>query len=387
MTPRPRLLTPGPVELAPEVLQALAGRQLHHRSPEGRAAFQRARALLAGLFGAPLEAGWETLILTTSGTGAMEAGLNAVLRPGDEILALANGKFGQRWQALARRLGLTVQELNAPWGRALDPAEVESALDARPDVKAVVFTHSETSTGTLNDAAGIAAAVRRAAPDALLIADTVTSLAVAELRPVEWTLDVAASGSQKGVGGPPGLGFLALSPRALQVVNALPAPNAFTLDVRRELAAQPNGETAFTPAINLVAALLPSLERLASLGLETVWAERAAMSASFIAAAEALGGRAYSSRPSPACAAIVPPAPVTGTTLVRAMKARGAHAQRGQDQIEDLIARVSFMGHFDRYDALAVAGLLEDALSDLDVPFRPGAGVAAAWEVLRAGGR
>lgn len=386
MTFRPRLLTPGPVELAPDVLLALAARQLHHRSPEGRAAFKRARLLLANLFGVDLNAGWETLILTMSGTGAMEAGLTAVMRPGDQVLALANGKFGQRWQSMARRLGLEVRELNAPWGEALDPRALEEALRAAPGVKAVVFTHSETSTGTLNDAQALAETARRVDPSVLVVTDAVTSLAVAELRPAEWGLDVIASGSQKGVGGPPGLGFLALSPRALNAARSLPAPQAFTLDIRRELSAQPRGETAFTPAINLVAALIPSLERLAETGLENVWRERSAMTTAFLAAAVALGAASFSMRPSPACAAIEPPVPATGAMLAKAMKARGAHVQRGQDEIEDRITRVSFMGYFDRYDVLAVVGILEDALTDLGVGFKPGAGLLAAWDKLRAPG-
>lgn len=377
---RPRLLAPGPVETSPEVAFALAGRQLHHRSPEARATIRRARELLLAAHALPADAGWEVLILTASGTGAMEAAIGSLMEPGAAVATLSAGKFGERWRDMARALGLEVRHRAFAWGEAIPPRAAGELLREGPPARALILAHSETSTGVLHDLEAIAREARDAAPDALVIADAVTSLGVAALRPLEWGVDAVVSGSQKGLGGPPGLGFVALSPRALE---RLAGPGrGYYLDLRRELKAQPSGETAFTPAINLVAALLPGLERIAAEGLERVWAEKRRLNDALLAAGRALGCRAYAERPTPACAALVPPEPATGRDLVKALLARGARAQGGQDAIRDLICRVSLMGHYDRYDALAVAGVVEESLADCGVPVERGAGVSAAWAAL-----
>ena len=381
---RSRLLAPGPVETAPEVGLALAGPQLHHRSPEARAIVKRVRELLAAAYGLPPSAGWEVLVLTASGTGAMEAAIASLVPAGSEVVTLSGGKFGERWRDMALALGLRVHHRGFGWGSAVPPEAVGELLRAHPEAQALVVTHSETSTGTLHDLESIAAEARAANPEALLVVDAVTSLGVSELRPLEWGLDAVVSGSQKGVGGPPGLGFVALSPRAVARLESRAVTGPYYLDLRRELKAQRGGETAYTPAINLVASLLPGLEKLEAAGLEATWREKKALTEAVTAAGLALGCRAYSSRPSPACATLVPPAPATGRDVVKALLNRGARAQDGQDAIKDTIVRLSFMGHFDRYDALAVAGLLEEALEDCGVRVERGAGVAAAWAVLGA---
>lgn len=378
---RSRLLAPGPVETAPEVALALAGRQLHHRSPEARQVVRRARELLLEAHALPAGSRWEVLVLTASGTGAMEAAIGSLVEPGAAIATVSAGKFGERWRDLGTALGLDVRHRGLEWGRAIPPAAAAELLGQTPGARALVLTHSETSTGVLHDLEAIAREARAAAPDALVIADAVTSLGVAELRPHEWGVDVVVSGSQKGLGGPPGLGFVALSPRALECL-AVTSGRGYYLDLRRELRAQPAGETAFTPAINLVAALLPGLERLAVNGLERTWAAKRCMNDALLAAGRALGCRVFAERPSPACAALVPPEPASGRDLVRALLARGARAQGGQDAIKDTICRLSLMGHYDRYDALAVSGLLEESLADCGVPVARGAGVAAAWAAL-----
>jgi aspartate aminotransferase-like enzyme len=365
---------------------ALAAPQMHHRTPEARAIVKRTRELLRRAYCLP-EEGWEVLIVTASGTGAMEAAISSLVPQGATVATLSAGKFGERWTGMSRALGLEVIARSFPWGSAIPASAAGEVLREHPATSALILTHSETSTGTLHDLREIAAAARAANPDVLLIVDAVTSLAVSELRPAEWGLDAVVSGSQKGVGGPPGLGFVALSPRAVEVVRERAGHlGPYYFGLARELKAQAEGETAFTPAINVVAALAAGLEPIVEGGVEERWRELRSISEAVTSAGLALGCRAYAERPSPACSTLVPPDPVTGRDLVKALLKRGARAQGGQDAIKDTVTRISLMGHFDRYDALAVAGLLEDALADCGASFKRGTGVTAAWRVLSKAG-
>jgi aspartate aminotransferase-like enzyme len=385
---RRRLIAPGPVETSLETQLAMAGPQIHHRTPEARAVVLKARDALKRVYGLPDE--WEApLILTSSGTGAFEAALLNLVPTGAEVVNVAAGKFGERWGEMARALGYIVHERRQEWGKAIPPGWASELLEANPNAKALLVTHSETSTGVLHDLEGLAREARRVNPDVILIVDAITSLGVSELRPAEWGLDAVISGSQKGVSGPPGLSFLALSPRATEIVSGLPSgTRPYYFDLRRELKAQPNGETAATPAINLIQALCASLEPMVqdidAHGLESWWLEKKTMNDALLNAALALGCVSFAERVSPACVTLVPPAPVTGKALVRALLERGARAQGGQEAVKETICRISFMGHFDRYDGLAFAGLLEDALLDCGVRVTRGAGVAAAWQTLEA---
>jgi aspartate aminotransferase-like enzyme len=379
---RRRLIAPGPVETPLEVQRALMQSQLHHRSPEAKAVVKRSRELLRVVSGLPENTGWEPLIVTASGTGAFEAILTSLVPAGSRVASLSAGKFGERWGDMARALGFDVTDERFAWSESI---QSEAAARVAADAKALLVTHSETSTGALHDLEGIARAARKANPDILILVDAITSLAIAELRPHEWGLDAVISGSQKAVAGPPGLGLVFLSPRALEVMKSFQSP-AYYFDLRRELKPQPSGETAFTPAINLVVGLNASLELIAAeienVGLEAYWAQKKALNDALLEAAKALGCSSFAANPSPACVTLVPPAPITGRELWQALLKRGARAQTGQDAIKDTICRISFMGHFDRYDALGFAGLLEEALEDCGAKITRGAGVAALWKAL-----
>lgn len=371
---RPRLLAPGPVETDPRTMLALARPQIHHRTPEAREVVLLARERLAALLGAP---SWQTLITTSSGTGAFEAMLTNLVPAGARVVCASAGKFGERWGDMAAALGYEVTRVTKPWGESLDPHEVAFAGVGKA---ALLITHSETSTGALHDLAAIARAAKAANPDLLILVDAVTSYAVAELRPEAWNLDGVISGSQKGVAGPPGLGFVFLSPGSVARLGR--AARASYFDLTRELASQAKGETSQTPAINLVASLIESTARLVSVPLETLWAEKRRLNRALLAAGEAIGCRSFAARPSPAVAALVPPEGLSGKAVADALKALGARAAAGQAPHQDAIFRVSLMGYFDRYDALAVAGLMEDAFAALGAEFERGAAVAAAWRAL-----
>jgi len=371
---RPRLLAPGPVETDPRTMLSLARPQIHHRTPEARQIVQEARERLKRLLG---EADWEALITTTSGTGAFEAALVSLVPDGARVLCASAGKFGERWGDMAEVLGYAVTRLARPWGDVLDAQEV---ADAARGHAALLITHSETSTGALHDLEAIARTVKNTSPDCLILVDAVTSYAVAELRPGAWGVDAVISGSQKAVAGPPGLGFVFLSPPGVERLGA--NPRRYYLDLKKELKSQRAGETAQTPAINLIAALNESTERLLSVPLETLWAEKKRLNDALVAAGRALGCHPFAARVSPAVAALVPPRGTTGKHVASALTALGARAAAGQAPHQDALFRVSLMGYFDRYDALAAAGLLEDALRNLGVPFERGAAVQAAWTAL-----
>lgn len=378
-----RLMAPGPVEVPPTVLEALARPTLHHRSAAFRELFVRVRGRLAELALVP---GDDLLILTASGTAAFEAGLLACVPAGAPVLSLDAGKFGARWHSLARRFGYRAERLEFPWGRAADPERLREALRRTPGVAAVTLVHSETSTGVLHDVEALARVVREEAPEALVLVDCVTSLSVVELRPREWLLDGVFSGSQKGLMLPPGLAFAWLSERAWARseahVEALTP--SFYLDLRRERAAQRDGQTAYTPAVNLVVALDAALDLLLEQGPEALWARRARLNEALLAAGEALELTRFAERPSPALAALRTPEGVAAPALVTALAARGVRVAGGQDHLKPHLLRPSLLGWADRYDAVALAAALEDGLRDLGHPREHGRAVAAALRALDA---
>ncbi|PTA69528.1 aminotransferase V [Deinococcus arcticus] len=372
---RERLIAPGPVEVAPDVLAQLAQPQMHHRAQAGIEKLMEARAKLSRLLGAPYDA----VITTSSGTGAFEGALVSTTPVGAKVVNAQAGKFSERWGEMAGRLGYRTELVARPWGELLDPQEVAGA--AR-DAHTLLITHSETSTGALHDLEAIARAARAGNPDLIIIADCITSYGVAELRPAEWGVDVIVSGSQKGTATPPGLGFVLFSP-AVQARLIQNPGRGFYLDLTRELAGQKAGNTPQTPAINLIYALSTALDRLLAVPLEVLWAEQRRKTDALIAAGTALGAPAWAARTSPAVAVLTPPQGLTGRQVAGQLAALGQRALPGQAPHEDTVFRISTMGYADRYDALGIAGILEDCFEALGVEFQRGAAVQAAWAALR----
>lgn len=380
---KPRLLAPGPVEVPPAVLEAMARPVVHHRSGAFRELFAGVRTRLAE---AAMVPGEEVLVVTGSGTAGFEAALLACVPAGGTIVSLHAGKFGERWASMAKRFGLTVIELTAPWGETFDPERLREVLRASPGVDAVTTTHSETSTGVLHDVEGIAAAVREEAPDALVVVDAVTSLAAAELRPRDWQLDVVISGSQKGLMTPPGLAFAYLSARAWRRSDALAERDrlvpSYYLDLRRERQRQAQDQTATTPAVSLVAGLDVALRMLLDEGMEAVWARRASLNEALLAGGEAIGLSRYAQRPSPAVAALRTPDGVDAGALIEHLASQGIRIGAGQDAAKPYLLRPSVLGFADRFDVITVAAALEDALRALGREVAFGAGPAAALRSL-----
>ncbi|AEB11909.1 pyridoxal-phosphate-dependent aminotransferase family protein [Marinithermus hydrothermalis] len=356
MEVRPRLLTPGPVELHPKARAALVAPQVHHRTAVARERFTRARALLAEAF----RTQGEVLILTGSGTAAMEALATNLFAPGERVYVPVLGKFSERWAEIAKSAGLEVVRRGLEWGRVLVPESLEADLRAYGPVSGVLLTHSETSTGALNDVRVLAEVVRRVQPQALVVIDAVTSLLVSPLELDAWGIDAAASGSQKGLMCPPGLAFAALGPRALARLR----PRGYYLNLERELKAQRTGESAYTPAINLVLAAEAVLEEVVP-RLEAHLALKAEQHERLYALGAELGLKPVPERRSAATAAFWLPEGVRYPEVREAFARRGAVIAGGQGPLKGRIFRVSLMGYFDRYDTEAVLALVRAALVEV----------------------
>jgi aspartate aminotransferase-like enzyme len=374
---KPRLYAPGPVEVPPQVLEASARPTIHHRTDAFKQIFKRTLGKLAQLACVP---GEDVLILAGSGTAAFEAGLLACVPKGAKVLGINAGKFGERWVKLAQHYSYEVIDMNLPWGSVADPEAVKALLKQHPDAYAVMTTHSETSTGALHDIETISKVVHEVTPNALLLVDCVTSLGAAELRPKEWQLDGVFSGSQKAMMLPPGLAFAWLSERAWASDKNLNP--SFYLDLRKERKNQREGQTAYTPAVNLIYGLEVALDMMLAEGVEQVWQRREKINCAVIEGAVVLGCKQYAERVSPAVAALYVPSGINAPDIVKGFAKRGARIAGGQDDTKAVMIRPSVVGYADAYDALTVVAILEDVLRDMGQNVTYGQGVAAAMMAL-----
>lgn len=375
MIPKQRLFTPGPTPLSPEVQAALARPIVHHRTDEFRALFKQS---LSGLQ-AFLKTSDEVLLLACSGTGAMEAALVNVLSPGDAMLVLVAGNFGERWAALGRAHGMDVRVLEAPWGEAVPPEAAAAALERDPQIRAVFVQLSESSTGVRHDVEALARLTRQR-PGTLIVVDAISGAGAVRLETGPWGVDVVIVGSQKSLALPPGLAFLSLSGKAWERVEAASTPR-FYFDLRRERKAQAGGEAAFTPAISHVVALRAALEALeAHGGVDALVANAATLAAITRAAATALGLPLLAPRDhGDALTALQAPAGVEASAIVKGLKAEfGTTVAGGQGRLKGRILRVAHLGYYDATDMLGLLGSLEIVLRRLGHGFELGCGVAAA---------
>ncbi|HIK41015.1 alanine--glyoxylate aminotransferase family protein [Thermoleptolyngbya sp. M55_K2018_002] len=374
------LMIPGPTPVPESVLLALAKHPIGHRSGEFGTIMAEVTAGLKWLH----QTENDVLILTASGTGAMEAGIINFLSPGDRVLVGTNGKFGDRWAQLAEGFGLNVERVTAEWGKALDPEDFRTRLEAdtAKDIKAVIVTHSETSTGVLNDLETINRHVK--AHGALIIVDAVTSLGATNVPIDEWGLDVVASGSQKGFMLPPGLGFVAVGPKAWEAYATAKIPR-FYLDLGKYRKDAAKNTTPFTPPVNMFFALQTALKMMQAEGLENIFARHHRQMNATRAAMKALGLPLFAAdgTSSPAITAVAPVG-VESEKIRSVMKKKFDIALAGgQDDLKGKIFRVGHLGFVCDRDILTAVGALEATLIELGYDgVTPGAGVAAAAKIL-----
>ena len=367
-----RLLTPGPTPVPERLALRMAQPIVHHRSPEFEALFARVREGLAWL----CQTKQDVVVLASSGTGAMEAALVNFLRKGDTAIVVDGGKFGERWAKLAKAYGVQAVTVKCEWGDAVQPAAVEKALQDNPAAKAVYVQANESSTGVYHPVKELAQITSRTG--AILVVDAISALGAMPLPMDAWGIDVLVSAAHKALGLPPGVAFLAASDKGWKLNESSDLPR-FYFDLRRERDNQRKNQTAWTPAISLVAGLDESLAMFRDEGLENVFARHARMAAAARAAMKALGLTLYSRSPSAAMTTVLSPPGVDSEKLVKHLFQRyGIKLVGGQDAAKGKIFRIAHLGYFDDFDILVVIGAIERGLSDLGAKIELGAGLAAA---------
>src|SRR6202451_430325 len=355
------LFTPGPAPVPPEVLLEMARPIIHHRTPEFSAALDQARERMKPLYGTSSE----VILLSSSGTGAMEAAVINLLQPGEHAIYVNGGKFGERWGKLLSTFGMIGHEVRVEWGRAARPAQIEEAFKAYPESRAV---HPVAAIGEVSRKRG-----------AMLIVDGITSVGVFEQKMDEWGVDAFVTGSQKALMLPPGLGMVALSARAIDVAKTNKTPR-FYFDLLKELKAQRDEHTtAWTAAVSLIFGLNKSLELIHAEGLPQVYARHALMAEATRDAASALGLKLLSpDNPAPGVTGILVPEGLDGGKLVKFLRdSLGVSVQGGQDQMKGKLVRIGHMGHLSPFDTLIAVSALEMGLKQIGANIQLGAGVAA----------
>lgn len=373
-----RLYCPGPTPVPHASAVAALQTNVYHRTDAFREKFLYARKLLGTFFGSS-EA---PLILTSSGTGAMEAAMVNLTNPKDHILVLNGGKFGERWAKLGSAYQCEITAYEFPWGESPNIDRITELLRAHPDIKAVFLQANETSTGVAYPIKSIAAAIR-AVSKAYIVVDAISALIAHNLPMDELHLDCLLTGSQKGFGIPPGLAFIALSDRAWLNLSSRPK---FYFDLKKEREGQAKGETAWTPATTLIESLIPSLEILTKLGPDACEKHHARLAIACQKAATAMGLNLFSkAHHSHALTAIELPTGMDGSKLLKYCRVRfGTVFAGGQDHLKGKIIRLAHLGVVDELDLLAGIAALEMGLKKLGHSSKLGVGIGAAMESLNA---
>jgi aspartate aminotransferase-like enzyme len=385
MIRKTRLFTPGPTPLLPAAQFAMAAADIHHRTAEFRALYLRVLDQLKTFVGTKND----VLLLASSGTGAMEASISNLTSPGDRVLVLSAGKFGERWTAIAKAFGCAVDVVSAPYGETFPMDEVRKAL--KIETRAVLMQATESSTGVRHDVEGVAKLLKKQERGALLIVDAITGLGTTHLDVDGWGVDVIIGGSQKAVMIPPGLAYLSLSDRAWEATEIALNPRYY-FDLRKERKNAQKGESSYTPAVALIAALGAALDFIAAQGGGDLAAGRKTLvenaetcAAMTRAAVEALGLKLFAPHsPAAAATAVYAPKGIDSGVIVKELKNRfAAVVTNGQGEMKGQIFRIAHIGLFDYMDTIAIIGALEQvAASALKLPgFAYGKALVAAQNV------
>ncbi len=373
-----RLLTPGPTMVPERVLEALSRPTLYHRSPEFKEVFLETRQLLKRV----LRTEGEVLILTSSGTGAMEAAVSNLFNPGDSAVVIVGGKFGQRWQELCQTYGVNPVVVEVEWGKSVKVEEVKRAIEENPGVKGVLVQICETSTGTVHDVRAIGELLK-SYDDVLLIADGITAYGVYDIPTDQWGIDVAITGSQKALMTPPGLAVISLNGKAQERLEKV-RDRSYYFNLRKEIKQQRKGQTAYTTATNLVVALNEALKMIDEEGLENVAKRHQILAEATREGVKALGLELLSENPANGVTAVKVPAGIDGQEIVRVAREEfGITIAGGQEHLKGKIFRLSHMGYVDMFDVLTGLEVTEFALKKLGyTSFEFGSSVRAAMELF-----
>ena len=382
MLKKNRLFTPGPTPLLPSAQMAMASYGAHHRTADFRALFTRVLSDVKEFIGTQND----VLVLTSSGTGFMEASVSNLTSPGDRVLVLTAGKFGERWSSLAKAFGCSVETVTAPYGETFSLDEVRGKLT--PETRCVYVQATESSTGARHDVKAIGELVR-AMPDTLLVVDAITGLGTTHLGVDAWGIDVIIGGSQKALMIPPGLAYGAISERAWRRMETAKCPRYY-FDLRKERKAVAKAETASTPATALFAGMAAALEYVRQMGDGDLVSGRNALianaelcAAMTRAAVEALGLKLFATvSPAAALTAVAAPAGIDSTAICKFFRERfGAVVANGNAELKGKLFRIAHIGYYDYLDTIGILGALEQVMADVGGNAEFGCAVKAAQEV------
>jgi len=378
-----RLFTPGPTPLLPAAQAAMASYAMHHRTADFRALFSRVLSDLREFIGTNND----VLILASSGTGVMEGAVSNLTSPGDKVLVLSAGKFGERWQDLAKAFNCVVETVNASYGQTFSLDEIRARLT--PEIRVVYLQSTESSTGARHDIRSIAELVRRAGIDTLLVVDAITGLGTTRFDVDAWGIDVIIGGSQKALMIPPGLAYCAISERAWKRMETTKSPRYY-FDFRKERKAAAKGESAYTPATSLFAGLAAALDFVRQMGDGDLAVGRDALIANAELAAEmtragarAIGMKLFSSScPAAALTAIQSPDGIDSGVIVRQFRDKfGAVVANGQGEMKGKLFRIAHLGYYDYLDTIGALAALEQVLVEIGQPVEFGTALRAAQGV------
>lgn len=356
-----RLFSPGPTPIPLQFQMAALDKNPYHRTQEFYTVFLNCRKLLAKI----MYSQQLPLILSSSGTGALESAVVNLTEVDDQVLVINGGKFGERWSKLCKAYSCNLKELKLPWGTAPTPDELASALKAQPSIKAVFFQALETSTGVALPVQELAKVVQDHS-DALVVVDAVSGFASEMIKMDEWGLDALVTGSQKGLGLPPGLSFINLSAKAESRLSKRPK---FYFDLKRELAEQKQGKSGFTPATQLVLMLERSLEYINSTGFEQVHQRHQLVAKSVRESLKQMGLKLFASRPACGLTSVLLPESIDGQILLQELAEKHQMVfAGGQEDYKGRLLRFAHMGYFDPNDIVAGLVALEEELQKLGHP-------------------
>src|SRR6476661_1851666 len=371
----PNLRIPGPTALPASVREAGARQMINHRGPEFAAILARILDGMKPYFGTTSD----VAMITTAGTGGLEAAVVNVLSPGDRVLGVSIGSFGDRFAKIARTYGADVTKIEVEWGQAADPATLRAELERDPGYKAVLLTHNETSTGVMNPIRDLAAVVREVAPDALILVDSVSALGAVPFEMDAWGVDVVVTGSQKAWMSAPGLAMIAASERAWAAMEMATMPRVY-LDLRAHRESHAAGQTPFTPAIAVVYQVDEGLRLMTTEGAEAIFARHEACAAASRAGLEALGFELFADprHASKTVTAAVVPDDLDWKSFNGELKRRGLVLAGGQGKLSGKIFRLGHLGSVTIDEILGVIAVLERVSLEQGRPIEPGRAVAAA---------
>jgi aspartate aminotransferase-like enzyme len=371
------LLSPGPTPVPENVLAAAAEPIIHHRTPEFSKIFMETTEGIKYVFGTKED----VFILTSSGTGAMETAVVNTLSPGDKVISINGGKFGERWGNICRAYGVNCKEVVLQWGADYTKEELAAEIQANPGVKAIFTTLSETSSGAVYDVQGYGEIVAKT--EAILIVDGISGLGATPCPMDEWKVDIMVSGSQKSFMIPPGLAYIGFSPKAWKLVASSKLPKFYfdAVKAKKNLEKQ---TTPWTPAVSLIIQQKKSLEIIKSMGLERLFAHHRVLGEATRAGVKALGLELLAARPGNILTAAKTPPGLDGSKLVKTMQGKYmAYIAGAQDPNKGKFFRIAHLGYMGGFDVITALSALELTLADLGYKFRLGSSVEAAEPIIR----